>query len=214
MINALCIHGIGYRTPAAFADKAMARLGAVKPVTVRSLHWGPLVDSGQDAMLERAKAHGSSARPINRISAETLGDALAYQNYMEQIAWVADYEVSQLKGPVTIFAHSLGCLIALDYMRMRPGLKVAQFFTLGCNAEAFNVGAVFVPPVQVAGKGVWENLIDEDDAIGWPTNGWQPQSRDHLVSVGSWFTGWSGLSHAAYWNDRKLWSKVIPNLIR
>jgi hypothetical protein len=89
-VYALCVHGIGHRTPASFADKAMKRLSAAlseRGVTLyaRSVHWGPLMDGPQEALLAKLQKYGSRGKLAQRIAVETLADALSYRHYQTSI---------------------------------------------------------------------------------------------------------------------------------
>lgn len=219
-VHALFIHGIGQQS-ADFSDDAQHQLsgalgdrGAV--LYGRSVHWAPLLDGPEARALKGLKRGGSAGRLTQRITIGTLADALAYPHYRDSIQYLIDYEVRQLRADrVVIFAHSLGCLIAADYLRTRARVKVDAFVTMGCNLQLFFLGAEdqFDCPPQLTRPGVWTNLFDDDDAIGFPLRGWLPQVADREVSAGGLLTRWWGASHGGYWTTRKIWTDVVPQVI-
>ncbi len=219
-VHCVFVHGVGEQS-ADFADKATKWLAAAcsrnqATLYARSVHWSPLLDAHQRKMMKRVASEGSANRPAQRLTVGTLSDALCYDLHRDAIHHVFDYEVRQLRADdFVIFAHSLGALIAVDWMRSRQRAQVGRFVTFGCNLELFHLGRQddFVAPAQVAQPGSWHNLFDEDDALGWPIRGWIPHVVDHEVSVGGLLTGWWGLSHTAYLTDKKLWTQTMPRII-
>jgi pimeloyl-ACP methyl ester carboxylesterase len=219
-IAALFIHGVGQQT-ADFADRAQRWLAgalSARGCTLygRSVHWAPILDAPQQAMAAAVKRGGSAGRPAQGLVIRTLADALSYGHHRDAIHYVMDYEIRQLRADnVVIFAHSLGALIACDYLRSRTGVKVDKLVTFGCNLELFYQGAEasFVVPPQVDAPGKWVNAFDEDDMLGWPVRAWLPKVRDVEVSVGGLLTGWWGLSHTAYFADKRFWTSTVPGRI-
>jgi hypothetical protein len=203
-VHAICVHGVGSGTPSNFADKAMKRLSAAlaeRGVTLysRSVHWGPIMDEHERKMLEAVGRRGSENRPTQRAGIGMGGDALSYRHSQDAINYVFDYEVGALRADdFIIFAHSLGCVLATDWLRSRKLARCSKFVSMGCNLQAFNLGAEaqWPCPWQLSGP-----------------NAWVRQARDVEVSVGGWLTGWTGLSHTGYWQDRKLWTRTVPELL-
>lgn len=220
-LHAVCVHGIGHRTPSNFADKAMKRLSAaLEPRGVRlyarSVHWGPILDAPQEKLLKQLQKYGSKGRPIQRIAVESLADALSYRDYQTTINHLFHYEISRLKatGPVLFFAHSLGVVLTTDYLRANPE-QPARLVSFGTNLNLFNIGSMdtWACPPQLAGVGKWTNIFSDTDALGFPLRGWLPQVRDVEENVGGLLTRWNGASHGAYWTDASLWSKTMPGLL-
>ncbi len=93
---------------------------------------------------------------------------------------------SASRPPLTIIAHSLGCVVTSEYVWDRAKARSAQgqtgfdagweftnFFTLGSPLALFSLKfggpEAFKKPIMVeAATGRWVNLFDDDDPIGMP----------------------------------------------
>lgn len=214
-MRALCFHGIGSGTPSTFAAGAMARLrGRVPELQHRSVHWGPLLDVHQKAQLREMRRRGSRGNLVQGISYEVLGDALAYRNVEGAVRHVADYEASTLGGVDVVFAHSLGCVLALGWLASRPMANPVTLVTIGCNLGLWQAGSVtpFEKPRQVVH---WVNAFDATDGLGGPIGGFVPYVRDVEVEVGRpWYAFLvPAADHIGYWGDKTLWSRTVPALL-
>lgn len=222
-VHGIFVHGVGSKTPGNFADKAKKWLtSALKAKGVdfygRSVLWGPLLDAHQESMARAVAKEGSDNRPFQRVGMAVAGDALSYEYSQDAINHVFDYEVSRLRADdFVIFAHSLGCVLATDWLRSRKRARCSKLVTMGCNLEAFNQNnqAAWAAscPWQVNHAGTWTNVFGPRDALGWPVKHWLPWVEDREYRVGSWLTRWNGASHGAYWTDARLWGDVMPGVI-
>ncbi len=214
-MRALCFHGIGKGTPASFAAKAMGRLGAQVPgLRHASVHWGPLLDVHQEAMLRDMRRRGSRGNMVQGVSFEVLGDALAYRNVEGAARLLADYEVSNLGGLDVVFAHSLGCVLAMGWLAARPASAApVTLVTMGCNIGLWQAGSTS-PVTRPRSVGRWLNLFDATDGLGGPVGGFA-NARDIEVEVGRpWYAFMvPAADHVGYWGDKGLWSRVIPRLL-
>lgn len=194
---------------------ALSRRGVT--LYARSVHWGPIMDAHEEKMLREVGKLGSDGKPVQRAVAMVGADALSYVHSRDAIQHVFDYEVGQLRADdFIVFSHSLGCLVATDWLRERTRARCAQIFTMGCNLQAFNLGAEekWVCPTQISRGGSWHNLWDPRDGIGWPTGNWIRHAIDHEVSVGGFLARLvPALAHVGYWTSKKLWSKTVPKLL-
>jgi pimeloyl-ACP methyl ester carboxylesterase len=222
-VHTLFVHGVGFETPASFAAGAAKRLtGTLTSRLVGSyhqaVHWGPVLDGPQRAMLVRVKKAGSKANLGQRIASGVAADALSYQQYPNELNAVFDLAYARLRAPdeVVIVAHSLGCVLTADWLRARPSVKVRKFITIGNNMEEFMQGrtASFACPHQLAAKGVWQNVFYPTDGLGYPISDWAP-AMDHVESVPFWAlsTFIPFLSHVDYWHDKSLFAETVPNLL-
>src|SRR5690606_22709602 len=121
------------------------------------------------------------------------------------------YAARAHREPIVVFAHSLGCLITLDYLNIRPEVKDVQLISMGCNIDLFHLDRPVRPPPQLTAPGRWVNAYAPKDALGFPI-AWRPELyfvEDVPVRLGV-FRGMTGLAHVAYWSSRKLWRKEIP----
>lgn len=210
---ALFVHGVGQQGPE-FAHDARRHLRtALNARNVatwfESVHWAPLLDRLEDEFLAKAVARGSSGNPSQKLSIGTGADALAYAynaELRETIFSLLDAAAAPFKGrPYAVFAHSLGGLIATDWMRSRG--RPARLVTFGCNIGLFTLGGAFQ---AIPGLSDWLNLFDDDDALGFPAGVDATLSfvRDVEVSVGV-----TGLAHTRYWDSDRLWAETIPQLL-
>lgn len=121
---------------------------------------------------------------------------------------------SDQKLPLTLVTHSLGTVIGSDFIYDRQHSVLfdsqwtfSNFFTLGSPIALFALqygGAqVFKNPIHVEDpQGVWMNIYDRDDPIGYPLktlNEFYDQAvfKDVLVS-----TGIFGVSHKHYFENK------------
>ncbi len=220
-LHIINVHGIGHKTPADFADKAMKRLSAALTprgigVYARSVHWGPLLDGPEERAYKELQRRGMEGRLLQGAMWRTFADALMFKNYTYAIQQLFDYEVTKLRAPehVVFVAHSLGCTLLSDYLNSRPSVK-ARALTMGNNQGLWYMGREhqYVTPPQLQGGSRWVNLFEEDDGIGAPVGHWIPAARDVEVSVGGILTGFWGASHGKYWTDRRLFSRTVPELM-
>jgi hypothetical protein len=222
---ALFVHGIGTQN-SHFADFAQKTLSAALSehggaLYGRSVHYAPLFAMAADKFLREVERAGTDVHATHKLTVNTLADAIQYAmnpTIRTKIQGVLDYEFLSLRAPdeVTIFAHSLGCLAVVDWLRTRTGIKKVRFVTMGCNIGLFSLGMPWVSPPQVGAKGRWTNLWDEDDMLGFPVALEDHPEFAHVedieVSVGR-VLGGTGLAHIMYLEDKHLWSRTIPDLL-
>lgn len=103
-------------------------------------------------------------------------------------------------------------------MNSQLGLKVpSHLLTMGANIPLFIGGlgeaVCFERPHP---SFTWENVYDPDDVLGWPLaqlgKSYQAIVQDTPLQVGSILTGWTPLSHNAYWQDKKISKRVSAKL--
>lgn len=221
-LRALFVHGVGQQE-STFADDARRWLRQAcgrrgRPSFFMSTHWAPFADKAQENYLAAVEARGSAGGLSQKLVIGTLADALMYQSNAElrgRIFDLMDRQVMAFEGkPFTVFAHSLGCLVATDWLRLRPQYSDVRLVTLACNIGLFTLGEGFKPVPQLHGNR-WVNCYAKRDALGFPlrTDPRLNFVHDVRVKLGGWFTGWTGLVHTKYWSDERLWSETIPKLL-
>lgn len=223
-LTALCVHGVGNQ-PSDYAHDSRRFLRASMKERgvdcyLRSAWWAPYAEKYEHAFLQSTKTRGSVGNLAQKLVIGTLADALFYQGSprLQEECWsLLDYEYAQLgsdKHNAVIFTHSLGALIATDWLRARPQNGIRKLVTFGCNLGLFNLDKGFDSPRQITCAGKWINIWHKRDCLGWPLS--QDPSLAHVqdvqVSLGG-VLAWTGLSHLSYWGDRKLWSRTIPDLL-
>jgi hypothetical protein len=172
-----------------------------------------------------------------------LGDAISYfkgsdihSQYKAIQARIEDHikELSSTTRPeqktlLTVVSHSLGTVVLSDYfydkretLEQDHELVFSNFFTMGSPIALYanrffdhsnNSFANFKPQKVKDSKGIWVNLFDEDDIVGYPIRPVNNHCKkvvtaDLNVSVGSFFSGGTPVSHAGYWDDEEV-GKII-----
>lgn len=219
--NALFVHGVGQQEPD-FAHSARRWLReALEPQGIEgyfmSTCWAPLADKFENKFLADAEAHGTLGNLSQDLTIKVAADALLYQSNEElrlQIWALLDRQADAFCGqPFHIFAHSLGCLIATDWLRATKRRERVTLVTLACNIGLFKLGQNFEPVPAIWRAGGWLNYFSKRDALGFPMAGVTQGTElveDHQVSLGGLFRGWTGLAHTLYWTEKSLWKKRIP----
>lgn len=214
-VHGIFIHGVGTQE-AGYSNKAQKLLAASLSKQGADFYgqevlWAPVLDDVEGKMLGEVGRRGSSNRPLQHLVVETLADALCYRNKQEPIFDLIDSAFIRTRADeVHIFAHSLGVLLSVEWMRSRQLAKVERLHSFGCNLQLFHLGGPFVVPQQIDRKSAWVNYFDGQDMLGWPVSGWVPGVKDTKVNVGAWWQRWNGLAHIGYFEDTKFWRDIVP----
>ena len=202
------IHGIG-RTEPDFADGMMADLrrrvsdggAAAIDLVMKPVFWSPVFQAEEDELSRRTKAGGPTCwRPLREFMVSFAGDAVAYQpvpgdrgiyDKVHQVAartFRALSEEAGPKAPLCVIAHSLGTVIASNYLydlqthptkkliadhvlaEMRPtplekGETLTLFYTLGSPIALWGLRYPdYGKPVQVPSPDLarhWPGIVGE-----------------------------------------------------
>ena len=122
------------------------------------------------------------------------------------------------KEPITFIAHSLGTVIASDFIWDRQDkkdfgdFKLSNLFTMGSpialfalrwGAEAFN------KPIRIDDpNGCWVNILDTDDPIAYPLKDLNKEYNAVLLADKEVNVGPLGASHVRYWKNEEV-HKII-----
>jgi hypothetical protein len=214
-------------------DYSLSKSHVSEPLNFIPGWWSPVMNATQKELEKRIYINKISF--LREFGMSFMGDVVAYQGrpvYNEIHRTLAESLRTRLKtgsGHLTVIAHSLGSVIASDFIydhtikvgkTFKDGFGVAfeNFFTLGSplalyamrssHPDAFSPAKVldhFDRPVRIESEtGFWLNLFADDDIIGYPI---KPLNRayqeavtaDLTVEVGDILTRWNPLSHAYYW---------------
>ncbi|NLE52780.1 MAG: hypothetical protein GX613_15390 [Chloroflexi bacterium] len=210
--------------------------------------WDPITQRPQDALLQvlfgmpwwlqRLSLSGILRRQILAL----VGDIIAYEAGPDNPVYAAIHaEVARgldalsadrtgEGAPLTIIGHSLGSVIASDYVwdqthgkthhLDKHGLALVNMVLLGSPMALYalrgNAGGgpesireSLSAPVQIdPAGGWWLNLYDRQDAIAFPLEPVEAYQRagviDCAVNAGNWLTGWNLASHTGYWRCRRV----------
>jgi pimeloyl-ACP methyl ester carboxylesterase len=217
-VHAIFIHGVGTQK-AGYSDFAQKQLSAGLPrgtfLNAQEVLWAPVLDKLETTMLKSVKKNGSRNKLLQRVVVETLADALCYSNSSGPIFDLIDAAYARTRADtVHIFGHSLGALLAVEWLRTRERTDPRKLVTFGCNLQLFHLGDdAWRAPPQVSVPNKWVNCFDDADMLGWPLRGWLPHVKDVEVNVGSWWQRWNGLAHTGYFTDKTFWRSTIPTLL-
>jgi hypothetical protein len=126
---------------------------------------------------------------------------------------------------LSIIAHSLGTVIASDHIydcqsqgrRLAGQVNFKNFFTLGSPIALFALkygGAeIFTSPARLEDpSGVWLNIFDKDDPIGYPLKNLN-DSYNQAVTEEVWVnTGWFGIAHTKYFQNPSVHQLIAGRL--
>jgi pimeloyl-ACP methyl ester carboxylesterase len=132
-------------------------------------------------------------------------------------------------APLTIIGHSLGSVIASDYVwdhtrsASQPhllashNLALINFIAMGSPMAMYalrnnayggqeSIRESLDSPIQVdPDHGLWLNLYDRQDAIAFPLEPIESYQEagviDCTVQAGTWLTNWNLASHVGYWQS-------------
>ncbi|MBI3596396.1 MAG: hypothetical protein HY203_04500 [Nitrospirae bacterium] len=253
-LNILIIHGMGdqpkdfskgfqkellpkFRTSLEYLAKDYSLPNAFVPEPLNFITgwWAPVMEMTQEELEKRI--YKKKIPFLRKFGMSFMGDVVAYQGesvYNEIHRYLAEALRTHLRlgsSHLTIVAHSLGSVIASDFVYDHTvkigktfkdsfGVSFSNFITLGSplvlyamrssHSTEFSPAKVldhFDRPVRVESEtGYWLNLYDDDDIIGYPI---KPVNRfyqeavtaDLRVDVGDLLTRWNPLSHGYYWDD-------------
>lgn len=210
-VGVLVVHGIGSQGPD-FADPFIARV---------SKRLGPASDAVLWQRMRRWRRLDWVR--LRRFVIDNFGDAVAYRyapgrsnDTYRRIHGVLHAALGELerrleargavRAPLVIVAHSLGCVIASNYVWDRQhwlgpepdplGKTVfarmetlVGMVTLGGNMPLFTLAYERVVPILLPGRAVtpgdasqarWINWFDRDDVLGWPL---RPVYEPHAQSL-------------------------------
>ncbi|MCR4337025.1 MAG: DDHD family phospholipase [Candidatus Omnitrophica bacterium] len=124
------------------------------------------------------------------------------------------------KEPVTFIAHSLGTVIASDFIWDRQNekdfgdFKLSNFFTMGSPIALFALrwGAeLFNKPIRMDDpNGCWINILDKDDPIAYPLKELNKEYKHAVLADEEINVGPLGVAHVKYWKSEQV-HKIIAH---
>ena len=214
--------------------------------------WDPVTHQPQEALLrvlfgtqwlvQRLSLTGFLRRQVLAL----VGDVIAYEAGPENPVYRAihaeverglDALCADRNGahePLTFIGHSLGSVIASDYVwdqthgqthhLEKHGFELVNMVLLGSPMALYSLrgnaggGAESIreslsAPVQIdPADGWWLNLYDRQDPLACPLEPIEAYQRagviDCAVSAGTWLTGWNAGSHTGYWRSHRVASVI------
>lgn len=207
----------------------------------RTVYWADIFDAQRESL--RKSAEGLGWKSLRGFVATSVAHAVGYEDTVGVGAYEAvhariDAALASLAAeigpdsPVIICAHSLGTIIASNYIwdrqheaAPRPtGVEslasLRGLITMGCPIALYasrwpEGGRSF----KAATAGIiWQNLIARSDVLAWPVAPINPDytrevEADICVKVGG-FLGWTPVAHCNYWNSVHVADKLGEMIAR
>jgi pimeloyl-ACP methyl ester carboxylesterase len=236
----------------------IARPSSDEALRFAPVYWSPVTQDPQDELIKLLGVTHTSRIPLSNVLFEIqrqmislVGDIIAYGDptvYGAIHAAVAAAVTSLSEASadergdddtahLTVIGHSLGSVIASDYVYdhrdreqdrryLLPDyhFKVKNVVLLGSPMAMYslrgNPGATreaikdsLKRPIQVdPDNGLWLNMYDPQDPIGLPLRPIESYHDegviDYKVKAGNWLTGWNAASHTGYWRSKEV-ARVI-----
>lgn len=215
--------------------------------------WSPVTQTPEDALLDLLDLEPKPGEFFARLTylarrqmVGLLGDVIAYEASHDDTVYreihacldacLSDLAQGSAAGrlpdgyaPLTVIGHSLGSVIASDYLwdhtRARGSLHqleehrmvIKNIVLLGSpmalyalrnnpHADKATLASSLTSPVCVEpGTGLWLNLFDAQDLVALPLKPIKAYAEagviDRPVNVGNLLTSWNPASHIGYWTS-------------
>ncbi len=159
-------------------------------------------------------------------AAESVADIIGYLNEEAKKKIQAHIKAKVVPlgaggRPVTFIAHSLGTVIASDFIwdcqehgLIKP-FALGNFFTMGSPLALFALqyGAeLFNKPIRVEAPACWVNILDADDPIAYPLKPLNKEYASAVLADQEVNVGPLGLAHIRYWNARSVHALIAHKL--
>lgn len=241
-------------------DVPRSAYDAKSALRFEAAYWAPVTQRPQDALIALMKMGGWPViRRFNpyyiarRQMVGMLGDVIAYEGGGVNKVYgaiharidacvkdLADASADELPddgyAPLTVIGHSLGSVIASDYVwdstrgadqpyhfREHP-FTVKNMVLMGSpmaiyglrnnpNADKYDIADALSSPVQVDPVGgTWLNMYDPQDPIAFPLKPIDAYREagviDCVVRAGTWFTTLTPMSHVGYWRCHEVAANI------
>ena len=233
--------------------KGLPKEELAEELVAAPVYWAPVLMEKERELISRTgHSHPLDWRRLRQLLVDLAGDGIAYQpmpeeqgvyNAIHRVCANALSELAQEAGdtaPLTIIAHSLGTVIAANFLwdlqhgrapdningdsPVEKGTPFTNFYTMGSplamwalRYPGFGEPVTVSHPSQDQLKGEWINFFDDDDIVAYPLRGLNEKyaaqvSEDRAVSVGSWFLGWTPFSHSGYWTSNRVIKPIADKL--
>lgn len=209
-------------------------------IIYKEVLWAPILQRHQNELWQRVKK-GDGKNDLDMVKMRKFmlgfaGDAIAYQNdavgkptydaIHQTISDTLTEVENELDGEgyeLTIVAHSLGTVIASNYLYdQRAHIKAMNFFTLGSPIAIwllrYGSTSTVTDAVHVSRpNGVWINILDDEDVVGYPLRNVNAAYKaavdmDYITEIGGLLSAGSPLSHTGYWSDRNVYKPIAKKI--
>lgn len=265
------VHGIGRTEPGYSApmQRALERAFEERPssstggLVFEEVNWSAALQNREDLLYERLDEAGPLGwGKLRHFMVDFAADAIAYQpapsdrSAYDAVHLEVAHTLARLaeragpRAPLCIIAHSLGTVIASNYLYdlakrrhsfcscevraaigrspLERGETLTLLYTLGSPIALWSLRyPKFGQPIPFPPRRLghhhpdlvarWVNVYDPDDVIGYPLRELNAGYRravteDRAIAAGSLLTGWTPLSHVAYWSNARLAASIAADL--
>jgi len=229
---------------------------AESKLVIKPIYWAEVVQELSDDLSDRLNLDSlNNPFKLRDFVFHYLGDAIAYstpgdKKVNQGIHKIFSETLEKLateageKAPLCIISHSLGAVIASDYIwdlqhdksivdigntPLEKGETLNLFYTLGTQIPLWSMSydnygkPIEMPSPQLGNHypeltGEWINFFDEDDVLGYPlqniNDDYSKVVVDKQVNAGNIFSSWSPLSHNGYWKDDEVIEPIAQALVK
>lgn len=252
-VGVLFVHGMGNLGPD-YADELRERIEDALDedagsVAFEAAHYRDTLEPAQARLWEKWRPHTGGADDPDHafirygLVVSGFGDVLAYvQTHRTQIHLEVRNGLQRLRArlerpstaPLVVVAHSLGVVVAEDYVRRHQSGRgslgatpfaraetLTAFYTLGSPLPLFRI-TVDRKPVRVPGRGVpsplrsvaeWINFHSPSDVFGMPLRILNPAYAEAVTDVRTSNRGLVG-GHLGYWRNAAIARRIALGLRR
>ncbi|MFC1632252.1 hypothetical protein ACFL1I_06460 [Candidatus Omnitrophota bacterium] len=210
-------------------------------IKFQEIVWGDILSERQrelKAILQNVQSSVKSKRCFNlfkilfrkfyhwlrtAFAAESIGDVIGYKNpeaykqiHKKILDGIDSLNKEKAKDNITFIAHSLGTVIASDFIYDRQKkigdfhskFRLSNFFTLGSPLALFALRydqRLFGQPIKMEDQyGRWVNIFDKDDPIAYSLKPLDAAYQVAVLKDQQVDTGCFGISHLRYWQNHKV----------
>lgn len=217
-IDVIVVHGMGQQDQAAYTDQVLAfvagiqgHLGAAAPQLVAvPVYWADLLNGLEDRYYQAIKPETDQG-PLRELMVRYMADNVAYREQQARIQNRLGSAVGASGNDKLLVGHSLGSVIAYDYL-LQPGASdpIKWFVSMGSQIALWHMQEAVGGALNV--RRPWLNIVAEDDIFGYPVAAAKSlvaanAPQDLLFDDGQLLD-----AHTVYWsNDKAL--QAIARLI-
>ena len=253
-ITILYIHGINVEEPgysAPLHKNIAARLykgGFWDHVAQAEVFWGDLFSPSAHKLLQLMRQQHLGGPAIRKVTLDTVAQALGYEDTVgvgsyervhERVAGAIHLSAigTGARGRVFVVAHSLGTLVASNYLwdlQHHAGIfrrgawddaqrltNLGGLFTMGSPLALYNSRwNDFGAPIHMASQGTpWWNLIESYDPLAWPLKGINEAygsevTQDVRIQPRWWdLKRRTPLAHAGYWTSKPVAATIGDRIL-
>lgn len=204
------IHGVTQRlSRAGYSDKFNKIFSKIKKVETHEFNWSHLMHDDQLEILEEYKNDkGWLGDLIGLATVMTVSDAILYRDYRKIILEKLHEMIQPFGGQNKILiCHSMGIVIAMDYIKQYGNQNIKRVFGFGCNAGLFYRQKVEIEDIEFD---MWN---EKNDWFGWANYARMPeQTVFHKHKDRNFIRGLTTATHTAYWKSKKLGKKLAKKI--